>query len=74
MPMTALRPYLDKRPVLGARVYIDPACTVIGDVALGDDVSALSAMVPPLVIERLREKKRQRHPWLERLRSAQEES
>lgn len=39
MPMTALRPYLDKRPVLGARVYIDPACTVIGDVALDDDVS-----------------------------------
>lgn len=42
--------------------------------ALGDDVSALSAMVPPLVIERLREKKRQRHPWLERLRSAQDEA
>lgn len=39
MPMTALRPYLDKRPVLGARVYIDPACTIIGDVELGDDAS-----------------------------------
>jgi carbonic anhydrase/acetyltransferase-like protein (isoleucine patch superfamily) len=39
MPMTALHPYLDKRPVLGARVYIDPACTIIGDVELGDDAS-----------------------------------
>ncbi len=36
--------------------------------ALGDDLSALSAMVPTLVIERLREKKRARHPMLERLR------
>ncbi len=37
--MKTLRPYLDKRPVLGQRVYVDPACTVIGDVELGDDVS-----------------------------------
>lgn len=36
--------------------------------ALGDDLSALSAMVPTLVIDRLREKKRTRHPMLERLR------
>lgn len=34
-----LRPYLDKRPMLGARVYVDPAATVIGDVILGDDAS-----------------------------------
>ncbi|MCD7100335.1 gamma carbonic anhydrase family protein [Stenotrophomonas sp. MMGLT7] len=34
-----LRPYLDKSPRLGERVYIDPACTVIGDVELGDDAS-----------------------------------
>lgn len=34
-----LRPYLDKRPMLGARVYVDPAATVIGDVSLGDDAS-----------------------------------
>ncbi len=27
------------RPQLGARVYIDPACTIIGKVNLGDDVS-----------------------------------
>ena len=31
--------YLDVRPVLGQRVYVDPACTIIGDVVLGDDVS-----------------------------------
>lgn len=36
--------------------------------ALGDDLSALSAMVPTLVIDRLREKKRAKHPMLERLR------
>ncbi|NZA27431.1 gamma carbonic anhydrase family protein [Luteimonas sp. SJ-92] len=34
-----LRPYRDRRPELGERVYVDPAATVIGDVALGDDVS-----------------------------------
>lgn len=34
-----LRPYLDKFPRLGERVYIDPAASVIGDVVLGDDVS-----------------------------------
>jgi len=34
-----LRPYLDHAPVVGERVYIDPAATVIGDVVLGDDVS-----------------------------------
>jgi len=34
-----LRPYLDHAPVVGERVYIDPAASVIGDVVLGDDVS-----------------------------------
>jgi carbonic anhydrase/acetyltransferase-like protein (isoleucine patch superfamily) len=34
-----IRPFLDKTPQLGARVYVDPACTVIGDVALDEDVS-----------------------------------
>ena len=34
-----LRPYLDHVPVVGERVYIDPAASVIGDVVLGDDVS-----------------------------------
>lgn len=33
------RPYRDALPQLGARVYIDPAATVIGDVVLGDDTS-----------------------------------
>ena len=37
--MSALRPYGHALPRLGARCYIDPAATVIGDVELGDDVS-----------------------------------
>ena len=37
--MQNLRPFLDKRPVLGERVYVDPAASVIGEVELGDDVS-----------------------------------
>ena len=37
--LTALRPYLDRFPVLGPRVYVDPAATVIGDVELAEDVS-----------------------------------
>ncbi|HSR64307.1 MAG TPA: gamma carbonic anhydrase family protein, partial [Xanthomonadaceae bacterium] len=35
----SLRPYLGTLPTLGERVYLDPACTVIGDVVLGQDVS-----------------------------------
>ena len=34
-----LRNYLEHAPRLGARVYVDPAATVIGEVSLGDDVS-----------------------------------
>jgi len=34
-----LRAYRGLWPQLGARVWVDPAATVIGDVALGDDVS-----------------------------------
>jgi carbonic anhydrase/acetyltransferase-like protein (isoleucine patch superfamily) len=37
--MNHLRSYLGKLPVLGARVWVDPAATVIGDVVLGDDTS-----------------------------------
>ena len=37
--MTALRPFRGTLPTLGARAYVDPACTIIGDVELGDDVS-----------------------------------
>jgi carbonic anhydrase/acetyltransferase-like protein (isoleucine patch superfamily) len=34
-----VRPYLGTLPTLGERVYVDAAANVIGDVALGDDVS-----------------------------------
>ena len=37
--MTALRPFLDKTPTVGERAYIDPACTIIGDVVIGADAS-----------------------------------
>jgi len=36
--------------------------------AMSADLQALSTMVPPLVVERLREKKAGKHPVLERLR------
>jgi len=41
--------------------------------AMSDDLSKLSSMVPPLVIEKLREKKQERHPVLERLRVARDQ-
>ena len=34
-----VRGFEDKVPVLGERVYVDPAASVIGDVTLGDDCS-----------------------------------
>ena len=34
-----IRPYRGTLPKLGARAYVDPAATVIGDVVLGDDAS-----------------------------------
>jgi pantetheine-phosphate adenylyltransferase len=37
--------------------------------ALGDDLGKLAPMCPPLVIEKLAQKKRERHPALERLRA-----
>lgn len=37
--------------------------------AMGRDLSVLAPMVPPLVIERLRAKREQHHPALERLRA-----
>jgi carbonic anhydrase/acetyltransferase-like protein (isoleucine patch superfamily) len=37
--MKSLRAFKGILPTLGARAYVDPAATVIGDVALGDDVS-----------------------------------
>ena len=41
----SLRPYLGTLPTLGGGVYLDPACTVIGDVVLGDDVSLWPGVV-----------------------------
>ncbi|MBL8886914.1 MAG: pantetheine-phosphate adenylyltransferase [Phycisphaerales bacterium] len=38
--------------------------------AMGEDLTGLTAMVPALIVERLREKKAQRHPALEELRSS----
>ena len=35
----AIRSFQGIAPTLGARVYVDPAATVIGDVVLGDDAS-----------------------------------
>lgn len=37
--MNSLRSYKGIAPVLGERVYVDPAASVIGDVELADDVS-----------------------------------
>lgn len=37
--MHSIRPYLDHRPVIGERVYVDPAAAVIGEVRIGDDSS-----------------------------------
>jgi carbonic anhydrase/acetyltransferase-like protein (isoleucine patch superfamily) len=37
--MAAIRSFNHIAPILGERVYIDPACTVIGDVRIGDDSS-----------------------------------
>jgi carbonic anhydrase/acetyltransferase-like protein (isoleucine patch superfamily) len=37
--MNHLRRFKGISPALGARAYVDPAATVIGDVVLGDDVS-----------------------------------
>jgi len=34
-----IRPYLDTRPVIGQRVYIDESAVVIGKVTLADDAS-----------------------------------
>jgi len=34
-----VRPYRDWKPVVGGRVFVDPAATVIGRVTIGDDSS-----------------------------------
>ncbi len=40
--------------------------------AMGEDLSGLTSMVPPLVVERLRAMKARKHPMLERLRAVQD--
>lgn len=52
--MTSLRAYRGVKPKLGARVYVDPAATVIGDVELGDDVSVWPGTVLRGDVERIR--------------------
>ncbi|MGY1458590.1 MULTISPECIES: gamma carbonic anhydrase family protein [unclassified Luteimonas] len=37
--MANIRPFRGTLPTLGARAYVDPAATVIGDVVIGDDSS-----------------------------------
>ncbi|WHZ19823.1 MAG: Protein YrdA [Rhodanobacteraceae bacterium] len=52
--MTRLRAYRDVMPKLGARVYVDPAACVIGDVELDDDVSIWPGAVVRGDVERIR--------------------
>ncbi|HEX7325998.1 MAG TPA: gamma carbonic anhydrase family protein [Rhodanobacteraceae bacterium] len=52
--MPNIRPYRNLSPQLGARVYVDPAATVIGDVELGDDVSLWPGVVLRGDVERIR--------------------
>jgi len=40
-----IRPYRNILPVLGARVYVDPAAVVIGQVRIGDDSSIWPAAI-----------------------------
>ena len=43
--MNQLRSYLGASPRIGARVWVDPAATVIGRVAIGDDASIWPGVV-----------------------------
>ena len=52
--MASLRAYRGVTPKLGARAYVDPAATVIGDVELGDDVSIWPGAVVRGDVERIR--------------------
>ena len=40
-----IRPYKSAHPILGSKVYVDPAATVIGDVVLADDASVWPGVV-----------------------------
>lgn len=52
--MTNLRAYRGVAPRLGARVYVDDAATVTGDVELGDDVSIWPGAVVRGDVEKIR--------------------
>ncbi|HEY9112389.1 MAG TPA: gamma carbonic anhydrase family protein [Rhodanobacteraceae bacterium] len=52
--MTNLRAHRGRVPKLGARAYVDPAASVIGDVELGEDVSIWPAAVLRGDVERIR--------------------
>jgi len=52
--MTNIRAFGGASPKLAARVYVDPAATVIGDVELGDDVSLWPGAVVRGDVERIR--------------------
>jgi carbonic anhydrase/acetyltransferase-like protein (isoleucine patch superfamily) len=52
--MTNLRTYRGVLPKLDARVYVDPAASVIGDVELGDDVSIWPGAVVRGDVEKIR--------------------
>jgi carbonic anhydrase/acetyltransferase-like protein (isoleucine patch superfamily) len=41
----AIRPFRDRHPVIGERVYVDVAAQLIGEVELGDDVSLWPGVV-----------------------------
>lgn len=50
----SIRPFLGTAPVIGERVYVDPAAIVIGDVVLGDDVSVWPTTVIRGDVHRIR--------------------
>src|SRR5690348_18407482 len=52
--MQNIRTYKGIFPKLGARAYVDPAATLIGDVELGDDVSLWPGAVVRGDVERIR--------------------
>ncbi len=61
--------HLETAFVVAGQSFAYVSSTLIKQVtALGDDPGVLSHMVPPRVIDRLRQKKREGHPVLERLR------
>lgn len=60
--------------VVAGQTFAYTSSTLIKQIAaMGEDLSCLTSMVPPLVIERLREKKQQKHAALERLRVSRDQ-